>query len=186
MSDYRRRKILLIESDPRDVKWLSRMLRSEKTNAVLAVDEVNTALKLCGKHHIDCILLDLSLPGVDGMRFMSQLKKLAGYSNGPVIMLTGQGVEISAAEARRLGTKYYLSKTLVSQEKLLRTVGNVSSHGAAARKREGQLSKLEEYNQQLLKKLDEIDLRLNMTESRLQAFGSTLDNSLTTENLKSA
>ena len=99
MSDYRRRRILLIEDDPRDVKWLSGLLKSEPINSVLAVDDVETALKLCSKHHIHCILVDLGLPGVRATEFMTALKSIPGYSDGPVIMLTGQDVEITAAES---------------------------------------------------------------------------------------
>lgn len=177
MSDYRRRKILLIEDDPRDVKWLSGLLKSERTNAVLAVDEVDTALDLCSKHHIDCILLDLGLPGIRGMDFMSMLKSIPGYTNGPVIMLTGGDVEITAAEAMRLGTKHYLSKSFINEEKLLNAVRDVTSRGAVVRKKEGNLSKLEEHNQRLLEKLAEIDARLSQTEGRLEAVTSALGSS---------
>ncbi|WOO42253.1 response regulator [Rubellicoccus peritrichatus] len=174
MSDYRRRKILLIEDDPRDVKWLTGLLKMERINAVLAVDDVDTALKLCSKHHIDCILLDLGLPGVRGMDFMRMLKSIPGYTAAPVIMLTGQEVEITAAEAMKLGTRHYMSKSFINQEKLLRVVQEVTSTNKVVRKKEVNLSKLEEHNQRLLQKLAEIDARLSQTEGRLEAVSNAL------------
>jgi DNA-binding NtrC family response regulator len=54
------------------------------------------------------MVLDLKMPGIDGMEVLRQVKK--SYPKIQVIILTGHGTEKDAEEARRLGAFDYLEK----------------------------------------------------------------------------
>lgn len=67
----------------------------------------------------DVMVLDLKMPGIDGMEVLRRTKK--AYPGVQIIMLTGHGSEEDEKEARRLGVFEYLQKP-VELEKLIRTV----------------------------------------------------------------
>ena len=56
----------------------------------------------------DVMVLDLKMPGIDGMEVLRQVRK--AYPNIQVIILTGHGTEKHEEEAKRLGAFDYLEK----------------------------------------------------------------------------
>jgi DNA-binding response OmpR family regulator len=77
------------------------------------------ALEIVGKEPPDVIVLDLKMPGIDGMEVLRVIKK--AHPNVQVIMLTGHGSEKDEEEARRLGAYDYLQKP-VGMDKLVKVV----------------------------------------------------------------
>ena len=67
----------------------------------------------------DVMVLDLKMPGMDGMEVLRRAKK--AYPGVQIIMLTGHGSEKDEQEARRLGVFEYLQKP-VPIEKLMKTI----------------------------------------------------------------
>ena len=68
------------------------------------------------------ILLDLHMPGMDGLAVLAALKQNAKWRNVPVVMVTAADDPATVAEAARLGAQDYLVKSKFSVEQLLQCV----------------------------------------------------------------
>jgi len=82
-------------------------------------------LELCKLVKPDAILLDFLLPDIDGLEFLSELKRQMGRNNLPVVMLTGQGNEAIAVQVMKSGASDYLVKGNTTPESLRLAIHNV-------------------------------------------------------------
>ena len=78
------------------------------------------ATKLYVQYRPDLILLDLHMPGMDGLAVMDQLNEIAEASYLPILMLTGDITPAARQEALSRGAKDFLSKPFHADEVLLR------------------------------------------------------------------
>jgi len=113
-------KLLLVDDEEEFVKALSERMemRDLKSDVSLSGEQ---ALKTMDEDLPDVMVLDLKMPGMDGMEVLRRAKK--AYPGVQIIMLTGHGSEKDEKEARRLGVFEYLQKP-VEFEKLMRIVTN--------------------------------------------------------------
>jgi FixJ family two-component response regulator len=86
-----------------------------------------------------CLLLDLNLPGVNGLKLQDQL--LAEGRNLPIVFITGAGDIPDAVQAMKSGAVDFLAKPL-REEALLRAVSLAVEKGRHARTREEELAGL--------------------------------------------
>ncbi len=90
---------------------------------ILQADCAKSALEVLGRHSkVDLILLDVFMPGIDGMEFLKQLKHHETYKNIPVIMLTAAVDKTHMLDAVRGGARHYLTKPFNSEDLLTRVV----------------------------------------------------------------
>jgi len=73
-------------------------------------------LKIAQEARPNCILLDYSMPGQDGLEILKQLRSSEPFV--PVIFMTGQGNETVAARAIKGGAYDYLTKVSLTTEML--------------------------------------------------------------------
>lgn len=100
-------KILIIDDD-RDMQLvLSDVVRSGGYEAIVAGNG-RQALKELSAQSPDLVLLDLKLPGMNGMSVLEEIKKID--KNLIVIMLTGYGDIKGAVKAMKLGAFDYITK----------------------------------------------------------------------------
>ena len=93
-----RRAVLVIEDDKGSQAAIRSLLENARTQIVLATT-AKEAIQRLRETRIDCIVLDLSLPDTDGIRFLEQLRK-DSQEHPPVVIYTGR--ELSPEEHRRL------------------------------------------------------------------------------------
>lgn len=77
------------------------------------VAEARTGLEAVARAHElkpDCILMDLSLPGIDGWEATRQLKADATTTHIPVIAITGHASELASRDARAAGCASFVLK----------------------------------------------------------------------------
>jgi DNA-binding response OmpR family regulator len=100
-------KVLLVDDEEEFVKALAERLkmRDLRSDTVLDGEE---ALSYVEDQEPDVMVLDLKMPGIDGMEVLRQVRK--AYPNIQVIILTGHGTEKDEEEAKRLGAFDYLEK----------------------------------------------------------------------------
>jgi len=100
-------KVLLVDDEEEFVKALAERLkmRDLRSDTVLDGEE---ALSFVEDQEPDVMVLDLKMPGIDGMEVLRQVRK--AYPKIQVIILTGHGTEKHEEEAKRLGAFDYLEK----------------------------------------------------------------------------
>lgn len=97
-----------------------RTLASERRN-VRAVDDAAQALHALEEQSFDVVLLDLRMPGMDGMSLLRILKNR--WPESEVVVITGYPCVETAKEAIRLGAHDYLAKPLAPNEVIDATNG---------------------------------------------------------------
>nr|CBX29799.1 Chemotaxis protein cheY [uncultured Desulfobacterium sp.] len=68
------------------------------------------ALKILDNDWIDLVLSDINMPNMDGMSFLSEMKKNELFSSIPVVMITTEGSETKILESIKLGASGYIKK----------------------------------------------------------------------------
>lgn len=100
-------KILLVDDEEDFVRTLSERLslRDLQSQAVFSGEE---AMRCVGDSIPDIIVLDLKMPGINGMEVLRRVKQ--HFPEIQVIILTGHGNDLDETEARQLGAFDYLRK----------------------------------------------------------------------------
>lgn len=108
-------KILVVEDEKDIVKMLRYNLEKEGFKVIDARDGED-ALDLAVRQHPDLILLDLMLPGMDGLEVCKALKKENKTSSIPIIMLTAKSQESDKVVGLELGADDYITKPFSPRE----------------------------------------------------------------------
>lgn len=112
-------KILIVDDEKDIVKVLDYNLKKEGFRAVSCYDGED-ALDLALKEHPDLIILDLMLPGLDGLEVCKTLKKENKTSSIPIIMLTAKAQEADKVIGLELGADDYITKPFSPRELIAR------------------------------------------------------------------
>src|SRR5688500_4012885 len=109
---HTRASLLLVDDEPTITDVLSRYLRRAGYHTRSAADG-HEALALASARFPDLVVLDLMLPGVDGLEVMRRLRVLSESSprrRVPIILLTARGEESDRVIGLRLGADDYVVK----------------------------------------------------------------------------
>ncbi|MFZ5770206.1 MAG: response regulator [Thermodesulfobacteriota bacterium] len=100
-------KVLLVDDEEEFCNMLSERLetRGLKVNAVLSGED---AVKRVEDQNFDAIILDLAMPGIDGLETLRRIKEKR--PDLEILMLTGHGTVKSGIEAMKLGAEDFLEK----------------------------------------------------------------------------
>ena len=110
-------KILIVDDDPRLRDLLRRYLGENGFNVL--VSENGEAMKrLWVREHFDVLILDLMMPGEDGLAILKRLR--AEKNMTPAIMLTARGEDVDRILGLELGADDYLGKPFNPRELLAR------------------------------------------------------------------
>ena len=109
-------KALLIEDDRKLAALLVEFLSQHGVEATIAGDS-GQALQHLGSSRFDILLLDLMLPGMDGLTLA---RKVRERSNTPIIMVTARGDDADKIVGLELGADDYLAKPFNPRELLAR------------------------------------------------------------------
>jgi len=112
-------KILIVEDEKDIAEAIEYNLKKEGFEVVLAHDG-NRGLKLARERDPDLIILDLMLPGIDGLEICKVLKREDQTSNIPIIMLTAKGSEVDKVLGLELGADDYMTKPFGMRELIAR------------------------------------------------------------------
>jgi two-component system, OmpR family, KDP operon response regulator KdpE len=112
-------RILVVDDEPSIVRVIAANLRV-RGYEVLTAASGETALTAADTQQPDCIVLDLGLPGIDGLEV---LRRLRTWARTPVVILTAVGDERDKATALDLGANDYVTKPFDMAELLARVRG---------------------------------------------------------------
>lgn len=110
------KQILIIDDEQMIVESVSYNLKQEGYEVLTALDG-ETGLELAQTKEIDLILLDLMLPGMNGMEICKIIRQ---QSSVPIIMLTAKEGEIDRVLGLELGADDYVTKPFSMRELLAR------------------------------------------------------------------
>lgn len=109
-------RVLIVDDDSRLFALLRDYLGAHSVSATHAPDGP-TALRLLASDTFDAVLLDVMMPGMDGLEVLRRVRKSSGI---PVIMLTARGDETDRVVGLELGADDYLPKPFGPRELLAR------------------------------------------------------------------
>ncbi len=105
------RKTILIIDDEEPIRELLKLtLQSAGFGTVLEASRGEEGLELAVRHHPDLILLDLMLPGLDGLSVCRRLKTSPDTRQIPIVMLTAKSDESDIVVGLEMGANDYVTK----------------------------------------------------------------------------
>ncbi len=107
------RSILVIDDD-RNIRWVLKKALQKAGYAVETAEDGDSGLFALVQNPFDLVVLDLKMPGVDGLGVLRQIHKRR--PDLPVILLTAHATVSTAVEAMRLGAIDYLRKPFDVEE----------------------------------------------------------------------
>jgi len=125
---------LLVEDDTRLGALVTEYLAKHDIDVTVAGDG-ERGLAALGRGRFDVVLLDVMLPGVDGLEVCRRLRAAPASASIPVIMLTAKGDDVDKIVGLELGADDYLAKPFNPRELLarIRAVLRRTGPGASAR-----------------------------------------------------
>ena len=99
--------ILVIDDDDQLRNSFSKLLKEEKY-AVISAASGEAGIEIVRENRLDLVLLDMRLPGINGMETFKRIKKID--SKLPVIIMTAYGTTQIAIEATKMGAYDYVLK----------------------------------------------------------------------------
>jgi len=113
-------KTLLVVDDDPQLRQLVRDYLGEHGYAVLVAADGQDMWSQLEKTPVDMVILDLMLPGDDGLALCSALRSRAAYAALPILMLTARGEETDRIVGLEMGADDYLPKPFSPRELLAR------------------------------------------------------------------
>jgi two-component system, OmpR family, alkaline phosphatase synthesis response regulator PhoP len=101
---------ILIVDDEEDILELVRFNLNKEGYETTCVESGEKALKCAQKERFDLMVLDLMLPGLDGLEVTQMLKANAATKNLPIVMLTARGEEADVVAGLEMGADDYITK----------------------------------------------------------------------------
>jgi CheY-like chemotaxis protein/HPt (histidine-containing phosphotransfer) domain-containing protein len=126
--------VLLVEDHPLSQEILTEMLEQLSCEVTIAATGVE-ALDLAGTSAFDLILMDLQLPGIDGLTATRLIRLLPDYRRTPIVALSANAFREDRARALDAGMNEHVAKPVTAQglaALLRRWVPQQASGGAAA------------------------------------------------------
>lgn len=103
--------ILVVEDNPANMVLVEDLL-TEAGYGVLAASTAEEAIRLASTRNLALVLMDIGLPGMDGLEATSQLKRNPATAGIPIVCLTSHAMSGDEARARRAGCDGYMTKPL--------------------------------------------------------------------------
>ncbi|OXM16687.1 response regulator transcription factor [Paenibacillus herberti] len=127
MSEYVHR--ILVVDDEERIRRLLKMYLEKEGYQIEEAEDGEQALKLASGFDFDLILLDVMLPGMDGIEVCSRLRQIKGT---PVIMLTAKGEEMNRVQGFEVGADDYVVKPFSPREIIYRVKAILRRSSATA------------------------------------------------------
>ena len=127
MSDYGNR--ILVVDDEERIRRLLKMYLEKEGYLIDEAEDGETALRLASNTDYALILLDVMLPGIDGIEVCSRLRQVKAT---PVIMLTAKGEEMNRVQGFEVGADDYVVKPFSPREVIYRVKAILRRSSATA------------------------------------------------------
>lgn len=116
--------VIIIEDEP-DVLYVYKRVLEDAGYAVLTADNGIVGLKLAREGNWDVMLLDIMIPGEDGIHILKTLKEDETLHLKPILLLTNLDSETIINESFNLGADGYLIKSEITPDKIVTEVKSI-------------------------------------------------------------
>ncbi|MGF1590237.1 MAG: response regulator [Pleurocapsa sp.] len=106
--------VLSVDDSPIIQTTIKRALQEDYN--VLLADKATEALKILNQNPVQLLLLDLTMPDVDGLEFCKTIRALSKFRDLPIIMLTARDGLVNKMKGHIAGTSRYLTKPFKPEE----------------------------------------------------------------------
>ena len=119
---------ILVVEDYDDVRQMLRILLESENFSVLEASSGAEALQTLMSGRPNVILMDLALPGFDGFETIRRIRKIDGFQNTPIIILSAYSGPAVYETARRAGIDFVMTKPIDFDE-LAELIGRIFEDG---------------------------------------------------------
>jgi two-component system KDP operon response regulator KdpE len=151
-------RILVVEDEPEFSDLLALWITRAGYEAVTAASGAE-ALKQFYERHPDLVILDVSLPGLDGWQVLERVRE---FSRVPILLVTARSSEADKVRGLKLGADDYMTKPVSFPELIARVEAALRRAATATPERPRRLQ-----HRELIVDLDDHRARLRGTEVRL-------------------
>jgi response regulator RpfG family c-di-GMP phosphodiesterase len=141
-------KILLVDDQPISLLYLKKTLSRLTDVQITTRFDANEALELCADTQWNLIVADYQMPGMNGLDFIRQFRKIKGGEETPILMVTASTDPNVKYQLLDLGIVDFLHKPADASEVIARARNLISLHKATA--------SLKNHNQELKKGVQEM------------------------------
>ncbi|HMF91327.1 MAG TPA: sigma-54 dependent transcriptional regulator [Candidatus Angelobacter sp.] len=119
---------ILVVDDERDIRDSLRGVLEEEGYNVLLADSGEACLEQLRKRGCDVVLLDIWLPGMDGLDALERIRQTQSDGGPEVVMISGHGTIETAVRATKLGAFDFLEKPLSIERTLIVIKNAIDAH----------------------------------------------------------
>jgi DNA-binding response OmpR family regulator len=113
---------ILVVDDEESIRTIVEYALAEAGFEVLSAERGDTALELALKENVDLVVLDLMIPGVDGLEVC---RRIRAERSTPIIILSARGEELDKVLGLELGADDYVTKPFSPRELVSRVKANL-------------------------------------------------------------
>jgi len=113
-------KTILVVDDEEHILELIKFNLEREGYTVLLCDNGEDSIPMIQNNVVDLVVLDLMLPGINGMEVLKKLHRIDAFENLPVIMLTAKSEETDRILGLELGADDYITKPFSVRELIAR------------------------------------------------------------------
>ena len=124
------KRILVVEDDPSIRKIITLSLKSAGFTDITQVDSGDAALIAAARTRPDLVLLDIMLPGIDGIAVCRMLRSNPDTAHAAIVMLTAKGEERDIVAGLDAGANDYVTKPFAKNVLLARIRAALRRDGA--------------------------------------------------------
>jgi len=119
------KKVLIVDDSP-TTRAVVKVYLSGQSLVFLEADNGTDAMRLALDERPDAIIIDLKMPGMDGLTFIRRARMSVALKGTPIILITGQKAPEIKAEALRCGASQFMTKPIdvpVLAKLIMKSVG---------------------------------------------------------------
>jgi two-component system, chemotaxis family, sensor kinase CheA len=104
------RKVLVVDDEARNLFSITKILEGHGLSVCKAIDGHKALALLEKETDIDCVLMDIMMPGMDGYETIRRIRRFELFEKLPIIALTAKAMDGDRAKCLAAGADDYLSK----------------------------------------------------------------------------
>lgn len=116
--------LIMVVDDAKVMREMIKTVLVTEKHEVITADDGDVALDLARQQACDMVLSDINMPRMSGISLVSKLRRVNGYEDIPIIMLTTESSDYKKDKAKKMGANGWLQKP-VEPKRLIKAVNTM-------------------------------------------------------------